>query len=879
MDHLGLKLHDNLDYIPYYEEPKYDPKDGFHAFPGTVGWKVNDRHGCELIGDRPEKFLPFLQAWLFFGLLHTVLSDSIKDLDVYQEFTTTNRRYLSTASLPGCLTRWKEYEEKQFEQPENNHETKKAYSIRMVRIQMALDRAKGVVRRYCSLDGTPPTGNEYAVPKNYETDKFDPISLSLIVLGETLSNAKAKIVEQIGFKIRGWHGDAAEGWGTSRLVRDKMEAVWCAKTLHVLKGQFCGNTTGLLAAFSLQPFLNQDHKGCTPELCKLNHVEDEKRYEVRHQRGCDQNCGWVGTEPKELQAIIKKGAIPLLFLQDGGASSSTTIKLTDTSECKDYATISHVWSDGYGNPTENKIHRCQLKFLASALQSVDQGRNKSKEFAFWIDTLAIPVGKSYNEERTIAIGRIHETFVRSRYTIVIDKGLCEKRAGDKYHEIAMRILASGWMRRLWTLQEAYLSDKIFFKFQDDEALDLEELEAMYPSANGTLNSSIPSIARSYFHSLLGTARRARIHDMTPKEGLSLIASVWKATQWRTTTHKQHEVLALATLFDLNTGRSEDANSLNEAFVADKKDDDAYLDGKMCTLLELLEKVYPGSIPAGIIFLPGQRLTKKGFGWAPRTWISGQTVDYPDPLAIDTPTTKFVRDEGLYVQLPGFLLHSSPGTSPIAQMEKGTLLRFPVDSTLSEWYEVKYADKETRQKLSRRPFTDDNANPKSYAIILPRQRPRDIREIALMVRIGHPQVQRSFRHKKETQIFSACIAFRIWVQKITSVGEADIKRYYEKPKRAVDGESNDESVREQVFGEILDQDQTWCVDQEFDLNPPPQDSILESSKVVPKRTKTMDPNYFFGAGKAKKIEDFPVGGGEAGQTGLGRFMHKVRTSLN
>ncbi|KAF4536071.1 Het domain protein [Lasiodiplodia theobromae] len=597
-----------------------------------------------------------------------------------------------------------------------------------------------------------------------------------------------------------------------------MEAEWCPKTLHVLEGQFRGNTTGLLAAYSLQPFLGQDHRDCTKEDCQLTTVGGANEYKVRHHLTCKwtsgPDCGWAGTESQALGAIIRRGAIPLLVLQQqsGDPTSRITVRLTDNLECKEYATISHVWSDGYGNPKDNKLRQCQLKFLKLALDSVDRGRNKSKKIAFWMDTLAIPVEKDFKEERKIAIGRIHEIFVRSRYTIVIDQGLCQEMSGEKYHEIAMRILASGWMRRLWTLQEAYLSERIFFKFKDEKALDLEDLEAMYPSANDTLNSCIPAIARSYFHSLLGTARRARIHDMTPKEGLSLIASVWKATQWRTTTHKQHEVLALATLFDLNTGRSDDAESLNQAFIVGETNSQS-LDENMCTLLRLLEEVYPGSIPAGIIFLPGKRLSKKGYGWAPRTWTSGQTVDYPDPLTIDTPTTRFIPGQGLYVEFPGFLLHSSPETNPITQMSVNVFLRFPVDSTLTEWYEIKSAADEEEMGNGPKDLNARNSSAsRGYAIILPRQRPRDVDEIALLVETRPPVIQRSFDNKKETQIFHVSVVFRIWIKRVMKVDEDDINKFYPRPSIRAD-EDGEDVISRQIFGEALDHGQKWCVDQD------------------------------------------------------------------
>ncbi|KAL1626237.1 hypothetical protein SLS54_003072 [Diplodia seriata] len=769
---------------------------------------------------------------------------------------------------------WKKHEQRQWKESESGpiitevdgqedaERITETYSMRMVRIQMALNRARAVVKCYCSLGGPEPSGGDHSGPGKAEKDLFDLVSLSLIALGETLTNAKVKIVDQVGSKIRGWNDDTAEGWGTSKLIKEKLEKEWCPKTLHVLEGQFRGNTTGLLAAYTLDLFEDEDHRNCREDTCMLAHVKDDDSYELRHSRFCTgDDCALVGTDPEALQTIINRGAIPLLRLENN--ASRIIISVTDSFECKDYATVSHVWSDGYGNPKENKLHQCQLAFLKEALNSVERGRGNNDKVAFWMDTLAIPVGDDFKEARKMAIGKIHETFVRSRYTLVLDQGLCKEVKGENYHKTAMMILASGWMRRLWTLQEAYLSEKIFFKFMD-ETLELEELEAMYPAANDTLTSCLPAIARSYFHSLLGTARKARIHDMTPKEGLSLIASVWKATQWRTTTHKQHEVLALATLFNLNTDRSDDAKSLNQAFIAGENSDEQ-LDKNMCTLLRLLEEVYPGSIPAGIIFLPGKRLPVKGYGWAPRTWISGQTVDHPDPLSIDTPGTRFVPDQGLYVEFPGFLLHSSSGTNPITRMEQHTLLRFPVDSTLTEWYEIRRADIVKGNELPRQ-VVKGSSGRKRYAIILLRQRPRDVREIALLVETRQPVIQRSFDNKKETHILRVSIMFRVWINKAsTDAAKDDISNFYGKSKQGVHSQQvnggnisargeGSGAIGKQVFAEILDHDQKWCVDQDQDLIDPSEDQVSEPTGQRPRGTTQSDLSALLRPTKLKKAPD-------------------------
>jgi hypothetical protein len=136
-----------------------------------------------------------------------------------------------------------------------------------------------------------------------------------------------------------------------------------------------------------------------------------------------------------------------------------------------YATISHVWSDGFGNEEENELHRCQLRFIRRLLDNLGDDGAQGWNTPFWMDTLVIPVGQGKEEEdlRKRAIKQIFQVFKESSYTIVLDAGLSQMNPGstDRPAVAAMRILGSSWMRRLWTLQEAFLSRKIYFAFEEN----------------------------------------------------------------------------------------------------------------------------------------------------------------------------------------------------------------------------------------------------------------------------------------------------------------------------------------------------------------------------------------------------------------------------
>jgi hypothetical protein len=287
------------------------------------------------------------------------------------------------------------------------------------------------------------------------------------------------------------------------------------------------------------------HDKCTWEACIVKSTGDDGRYKTRHHPTCenyrnpeDRGCRMIGPEIEGMNGVvqmIKDGHIPLLEYKKVTLDGKEEWKVDPirAQPFQDYATISHVWADGYGNPSANKLWKCQLDFFWSLLEKTIPAKMPSlKCRLFWIDTLVIPVDKKYEAQRKKAIEQINDVFTNAKYTIVVDNALTEMSSGDNYESTAMKILASGWMRRLWTLQEAYLSKRLLFAFKGKDVRNLDDLEEMYPQASHILTSNIPTTARNYFHNLLGDDRKKRIHEVPTANSYALLASIWRAAQWR-----------------------------------------------------------------------------------------------------------------------------------------------------------------------------------------------------------------------------------------------------------------------------------------------------------------------------------------------------------
>lgn len=583
MEHLGLNIqHDangESEFRVFDEDNIYTAEKTrechFHGFPNLQGWEFDSSTYTIKKPDlKPTvKFGRLMQSWLFFGLVAAVVYD-----DNGREFDwerLLNGRVLSTQNLPEMLNEWREWESKE--------ENKPGQTLRLIRAQLALDVARRVIKNHSPAPGarTP------LLDKN--------LALTLMVLGETLTNAKAKIIQDVGFKARDWYGDATIGWGSPLAVLEKMDD-WCPRTIKLLRSQLRDNATALLSVYiSHRGHVSKGHKEagcnelecfrkseirqypgkyatqhhpdclhgriddpCHPELgrCLREGKEDTKEQEEDEERvlpTCHTPCyDMIGVDDvSKVVGIIEAGKVPLfVFNKRASMRDPIQLQVKESNLAEDYATISHVWSDGYGNPDKNKLWKCQLDYLWELLREAQSQRNRQKmgvernnptPLPFWMDTLAIPVEKRFKGTRKKAIAQIYKVYSKARYTIVIDNGLNNMSWTDKdYTTTAMRILASGWMRRLWTLQEAYLSRKLLFAFGrwDDgdnkniPLVDLDEIEERYVDVDEKLVSSLPANARSYYHNMLGQDRKARIHGLTSTNSVGLVASVWKAAQWR-----------------------------------------------------------------------------------------------------------------------------------------------------------------------------------------------------------------------------------------------------------------------------------------------------------------------------------------------------------
>ena len=398
---------------------------------------------------------------------------------------------------------------------------------------------------------------------------------------------------------------------------------------------------------------------------------------------------------------------------------------------------------------------------------------------------------------------MHDIYKNAKYTVVLDFGLMKIDKGEGYISPAMRITLSNWMTRLWTLQEAFLSKKLYFKF-NDQVYPMDRLERLFRKEDEPLHSTLASLCRTYYHQTLEKESRIMHSPDTAPEELvtapNFVAMVWKAVQWRTTAHRQHETLALATLLHLDTDDFVDTSGT----VGIKEYDQSELNERMQKLLDLLGACNPCAIPPGIIFVPGPRLRKQGYRWAPQSWLSGHPVKPPDPVTIQTRTARLNVPHGLEVWYPGFRLHTLKNEDNL--VTDISTFHFAADRSLWQWYRASHADNDVP------PHRGARKRPLLLAIIAPQLSEFNAKEIGLLVEISRAQ---------------GSILFVEVLRRIYINGEGDPSKIKKLRDRFLKPDFGS-----MICGERLPSDQHWCVDGREDGETKKPGHINQSTQTEP-----------------------------------------------
>ncbi|KAK7447051.1 hypothetical protein VKT23_014262 [Stygiomarasmius scandens] len=447
----------------------------------------------------------------------------------------------------------------------------------------------------------------------------------------------------------GWgQGRTADSliWHSARSPKGMVQLAYYA--LDDLKERgWCKSELGLLmeddlafASLLSRPRI-RDHKNCRGVLCDA-YQTNEATYKARHVE--DQcNCGFVEVPSDLLTCALSKKMIPKIIITE-------ELELQVKSE-RDYPyiAISHVWADGLGNAVSNALPRCQLRRLRDYANALNHTLNPTSPspatspVALWMDTLCVPVhpdAKAYRKEAILLLG---ETFSKATAVLVLDRELeIVESTSTAFLELALRIICSGWMKRLWTLQEATLagetqgSDKLYFQMRDGPFLYQKNDQDRKSMGEGKGEVEIDSEERSFLRdeAVIGTLREQVPSMQAIRNKRAPFQNIYDAIQFRSTSKSEDVPVCITSLL------GHDPSTTISALDVERR---------MANFYMLMREV-----PCGVAWVPtAEKLGIRPFRWAPKHITSCSKIEW-----VSAWEDGICDAAGLHVRASGFIFAES-----------------------------------------------------------------------------------------------------------------------------------------------------------------------------------------------------------------------------
>jgi hypothetical protein len=345
------------------------------------------------------------------------------------------------------------------------------------------------------------------------------------------------------------------------------------------------------------------HDSCTEHECTTNNINTDD-YQMQHIAD-DCHCTSLKPAVGSIIESLQNNQVPLLQIL-GDEDSECKINVVPFDVGKNYVAISHVWSDGLGSTTEVGLPLCQICRISKLVAQV------LPESLFWMDSLCVP---SQRDMRKRAIGLMAQTYSQAKIVIVLDSGIRACSLQAPLEEKLLQVIASGWMHRLWTVQEALLAESLIFEFSNG----LVNVLDLIPSGEELFDPLLMDLASEVF----------RLRSYKLGQGYN-ISDVSRALTWRTTSRREDETLAVCGLLGVDAGElvSLKAEERMRAF-----------------LLRI------GKLPRSIVFLIAPRLNQDNFRWAPNSLMTKTDVTLwkvPEEVASSAESAN-CTEEGLFAK--------------------------------------------------------------------------------------------------------------------------------------------------------------------------------------------------------------------------------------
>ncbi|KAI0423968.1 hypothetical protein F5Y09DRAFT_354200, partial [Xylaria sp. FL1042] len=415
----------------------------FESFPQRIGVDLAEleeaQQGENASSPSGRDYAPFLQAWLCFGIMTEVsrICSVHFDASGLIGIDDGGLPVISFAKLETYAWFWCSAE---YCRPieERNEHLRACYRL--------LRKANAVVNRR----------NQRVLVSESESK----VLLSIMGLADYLAYNGYNI-----FTAKIYDKALRLNWNyNKRLNNMLLQEGWCRGELKGLYHE-CSSVMLLYMSTISRARVDKDHSTCSGDICVANQL-DNSTYVPSHAADCTvSNCsGVVESDVSALCDVLNAGGIPLVRLSKDVTQKSIEIGCFDLcgSVSPRYVAISHVWSDGMGNPKANGLHACQLQRIQNHVNHLFP--EEVENVFFWMDTLCVPLRTNV---RNTAIIRMAKTYAHAAKVLVLDSWLEQSNCNGDPKQLLTRISKCDWNQWLWTYQEALLARECRFQLASE----------------------------------------------------------------------------------------------------------------------------------------------------------------------------------------------------------------------------------------------------------------------------------------------------------------------------------------------------------------------------------------------------------------------------
>ena len=304
-----------------------------------------------------------------------------------------------------------------------------------------------------------------------------------------------------------------------------------------------------------------------------------------------------------------------------------------------FVAISHVWAEGTGNAYENALQCCIMEDIEKCVRQLPWQEDE-KGFLIWIDTLCVPVGPP--ALKTLALNRMRVPYERADHVLVLDSHLRSlESSGLSCIELLAQVSCSSWMRRLWTLQEGRLAERLWFQFAD-KAVDVRGVFEAHREKYSLPEDDL-RMALYLYSRLLPTVFAAINRAESFREVTLGLKNTYLSLQSRSVSIPTDEALCLFTLMGLDIAKVTAVPPLER--------------------MNVFWRTF-NSVPASLFFSKAPRkLLEPGLHWAPSSLMQRESAwSWLGPpelnLFAEDDVHAVPTNEGLLARHPGLLFRAN-----------------------------------------------------------------------------------------------------------------------------------------------------------------------------------------------------------------------------